>query len=238
MSSGEGNPEPVRRDVASVVPAVLSATSVVPQCGGSDSWELVILDAVPPDGPTDGAAVEDIDGDGKTEVIITGYGAILWYRPSTSERSDRTWPLQCRRCARGYRRGRAQGNRYREAGSRYESGSFVGTSPARSRKIPGPSTSWTAKRGTIHTISFSATWMAMAGGSWWQTPCTGIIQRCLFTKCPPTPRTPGESKWCKRDTPRRVPRRETWMGMAKRKSSLALTGFPRLPPGLSPGSPG
>ncbi len=55
--------------------------------GGSDKWELVILDAVPAHmTETAGTAAGDIDGDGKTEVIIIGNGAILWYRPSTSER--------------------------------------------------------------------------------------------------------------------------------------------------------
>jgi hypothetical protein len=55
--------------------------------GGSDSWELVILDALPPFmTETNGTAAGDIDNDGKTEVIISGRGAILWYRPSTSEK--------------------------------------------------------------------------------------------------------------------------------------------------------
>ncbi len=70
-------PNPAWRDVA----------GVVPPSGGSDSWEFVILDAVPPHlGEVDGTAVADVDGDGKTEVIIAGDGALLWYRPSTSEK--------------------------------------------------------------------------------------------------------------------------------------------------------
>jgi hypothetical protein len=35
---------------------------------------------------TGGTAAADIDGDGRTELIIIGNGAILWYRPSTGER--------------------------------------------------------------------------------------------------------------------------------------------------------
>ena len=55
--------------------------------GGSDTWELVILDAVPSHiTETGGTAADDIDGDGKTELIIIGNGAALWYRPSTGER--------------------------------------------------------------------------------------------------------------------------------------------------------
>jgi hypothetical protein len=78
VSAAEGNPPPQpRRGVA----------SVVPPSGGGVSWELVILDAAPPDTTeVGGTAVADIDGDGKTEVIICGDGALLWYRPSTSER--------------------------------------------------------------------------------------------------------------------------------------------------------
>ena len=64
-----------------------SAVAGVPPGGGSDSWELVILDGAPPHlTETSGAAAADIDGDGKTEVVICGNGALLWYRPSTSER--------------------------------------------------------------------------------------------------------------------------------------------------------
>ncbi len=54
---------------------------------GVESWELVILDAVPPHiTEIGGMAAADIDGDGKTEVVIIGVGAIVWYRPSTSEK--------------------------------------------------------------------------------------------------------------------------------------------------------
>jgi FG-GAP-like repeat/FG-GAP repeat len=58
-----------------------------PPNGGSNSWELVILDAAPPFSTETGATgAADIDGDGKTELIIGTDGALLWYRPSTSER--------------------------------------------------------------------------------------------------------------------------------------------------------
>jgi hypothetical protein len=61
--------------------------SAIPPSGGSDSWELVILDAAPAHTTeTGGTGAADIDGDGKTELIIAGNGALLWYRPSTSER--------------------------------------------------------------------------------------------------------------------------------------------------------
>ena len=64
-----------------------SSVSDVPPSGGSDSWELVILDAAPPHATeTGGTAAADIDGDGRTEVIVASNGALLWYRPSTSER--------------------------------------------------------------------------------------------------------------------------------------------------------
>jgi hypothetical protein len=52
-----------------------------------DRWELVILDAAPPHvGETAGNAAADIDGDGKTELVVCGNGALLWYRPSTGEK--------------------------------------------------------------------------------------------------------------------------------------------------------
>src|ERR1700759_1853095 len=61
--------------------------SSVPPSGGSDAWELVILDAAPAHTTeTGGTGAADIDGDGKTELIIAANGALLWYRPSTSER--------------------------------------------------------------------------------------------------------------------------------------------------------
>ncbi len=51
-------------------------------------WELVILDACPTETMQDigGTAVGDIDKDGKTEVIISGNGGLVWYRPSTGEK--------------------------------------------------------------------------------------------------------------------------------------------------------
>lgn len=69
VNAAEGNPpNPAWRDVA----------GVAPPSGGSDSWEYVILDAVPPHlTEVDGTAVADVDGDGRTEVIVTGNGALL-----------------------------------------------------------------------------------------------------------------------------------------------------------------
>ena len=64
-----------------------SSASGTPQNGGSNAWELIILDAVPPHmTEVAGMAAADIDDDGKTEVIVVGNGALLWYRPSTSEK--------------------------------------------------------------------------------------------------------------------------------------------------------
>ena len=68
-------------------PSQESTVSGIPPSGGSDSWELVILDAAPAHSTeTGGTGAADIDGDGKTELIIAANGALLWYRPSTSER--------------------------------------------------------------------------------------------------------------------------------------------------------
>jgi hypothetical protein len=64
-----------------------SPVADLPPSGGSDSWEYVVLDAAPAHATETGAtAAADIDGDGKTEVMIGSDGALLWYRPSTSER--------------------------------------------------------------------------------------------------------------------------------------------------------
>ena len=68
-------------------PAQESGVSGIPPGGGSDLWELVILDAAPAHcTETGGTGAADFDGDGKTELIIAANGALLWYRPSTSER--------------------------------------------------------------------------------------------------------------------------------------------------------
>ena len=46
-----------------------------------------MLDAAPPHmTETAGQNTADIDGDGKTEVVVCGNGALLWYRPSTQEK--------------------------------------------------------------------------------------------------------------------------------------------------------
>ncbi len=49
----------------------------------SPSWDLMILDAAPPEGGLGGVAVGDVDGDGKPEVVV---GARLYYKPDTFER--------------------------------------------------------------------------------------------------------------------------------------------------------
>jgi hypothetical protein len=84
------NAREVSHDEAAQANAVLrdrqSSITDIPPSGGSDSWELVVLDAAPPHmTETDGTAAADIDGDGKTELVVVGDGAIVWYRPSTSE---------------------------------------------------------------------------------------------------------------------------------------------------------
>jgi hypothetical protein len=53
----------------------------------SGSWELTILDGMPPKVDTlAGLGAGDVDGDGWLEVITGGGGALLWYRPATCER--------------------------------------------------------------------------------------------------------------------------------------------------------
>jgi hypothetical protein len=68
-------------NVADGETALHSRKSSVTEIAPSDSnpWELVILDAVPPHiSEIGGMAAADIDGDGKTEVVIIGVGAIIW----------------------------------------------------------------------------------------------------------------------------------------------------------------
>ncbi len=48
--------------------------------------DLLILDAAPPPRELDSPAVADLDGDGRTEIVTGGKGALLWYRPATYER--------------------------------------------------------------------------------------------------------------------------------------------------------
>ena len=71
MSEAERKPGPQELPVSGIPPS-----------GGSDSWELVILDAAPAyTTETGGTAAGDIDGDGKTELIIAGNGALLGIGP-------------------------------------------------------------------------------------------------------------------------------------------------------------
>jgi len=55
----------------------------------SGVWDLLILDADPPVRDYQGLSslsVGDLDGDGEKEIVTGGDGALLWYRPATSER--------------------------------------------------------------------------------------------------------------------------------------------------------
>jgi hypothetical protein len=49
-------------------------------------WDRIILDAAPPVLDLGGLAVGDVDGDGQQEIVVAGNGALLWYRPGTTER--------------------------------------------------------------------------------------------------------------------------------------------------------
>lgn len=85
MSAATARPAGAK-EAGTEAPLLESSVMELP-AGGSSAWELVILDAVPPHiTETGGTAADDIDGDGKTEVIIIGTGAALWYRPSTGEK--------------------------------------------------------------------------------------------------------------------------------------------------------
>jgi hypothetical protein len=48
-------------------------------------WDRIILDAAPPVLDLGGLAVGDVDGDGQHEIVVAGNGALLWYRPDTTE---------------------------------------------------------------------------------------------------------------------------------------------------------
>jgi FG-GAP-like repeat len=86
VSAAEQNMAEVAKGKATLLSKESSVTDIPPS-GGGDAWELVILDAEPPhETETNSAAAADIDGDGRTELIIGGNGALLWYRPSTSEK--------------------------------------------------------------------------------------------------------------------------------------------------------
>jgi len=52
----------------------------------TDQWELTIVDAAPPAASLDGLAIGDIDGDGNDEIVASGDGSLLWYRPATVEK--------------------------------------------------------------------------------------------------------------------------------------------------------
>jgi hypothetical protein len=50
-------------------------------------WDLLILDAAPPGAKAMGClTIGDLDGDGRTEIVTGGQGALFWYRPDTFER--------------------------------------------------------------------------------------------------------------------------------------------------------
>jgi len=49
------------------------------------TWELTIVDGVPPSAALGALAVGDVDGDGAREMVVGGSEGIFWYRPGTGE---------------------------------------------------------------------------------------------------------------------------------------------------------
>lgn len=134
---------------------------------GSESWQFVILDSVPPHlTEIAGNVVADMDGDGKTEVIVAGDGALLWYKPWRKKKAS----LPPATLAWAWRRrtltATAERRSWRERSTPIRNGLSTGTNPARTCTARGQSTCWTLKWQGIHTTFSSEIWTEMGDGNW------------------------------------------------------------------------
>jgi len=205
-----------------------SAVTNIPASGGSNAWELVVLDAAPPHMTETGAAAAgDIDGDGKTELIVGGNGALLWYRPSTSERGT----VALGEFGVGVAVEDIDGDGRMEI--------VIGK---KKPQLPGKPEGWIlcwykagatqddlwtefvfdSDRQVIRMTSSSATWTETASAKWSSMRCTPTIREHMPTSCQRIRAILGRSRPSRPATPPREQRLATSTETASRRSSAAL----------------